>query len=100
MKEIILVEGEIDFNILNQNLFNNNSLIITFDFESHKSLNKIPHKTIEEYFSEEDKKEIDDLALNLGTNWYKDKKIIEYQKFYSEDNIKEITMKPNTKLRD
>jgi hypothetical protein len=75
MKEIILVEGEIDFNILNQNLFNNNSLIITFDFESHKSLNKIPHKTIEEYFSEEDKKEIDELALNLGTNWYKNKKI-------------------------
>ena len=75
MKEIILVEGKIDFNILNQNLFNNNSLIISFDFESHKSLNKIPHKTIEEYFSEEDKKEIDDLALNLGTNWYKDKQI-------------------------
>jgi len=75
MKEIILVEGKIDFNILNQNLFNNNSLIISFDFESHKSLNKIPHKTIEEYFSEEDKKEIDDLALNLGTNWYKNKKI-------------------------
>jgi len=77
MNEIILVEGKIDFNILDQNLLNDNLLVVSFDFESHKSLNEnnIKHKLVEEYFSEEDKKEIDDLALNLGTNWYKDKQI-------------------------
>ena len=77
MNEIILVEGKIDFNILDQNLLNDNLLVVSFDFESHKSLNEnnIKHKLVEEYFSEGDKKEIDDLALNLGTNWYKDKQI-------------------------
>ena len=83
MDEIILVEGKIDFNILDQNLFNNNLLVVSFDFESHKSLNEnnIKHKLVEEYFSEEDKLEIDNLSLKLGTTWYKDKKIIEYQKY-------------------
>ena len=83
MNEIILVEGKIDFNILDQNLFNNNLLVVSFDFESHKSLNEnnIKHKLVEEYFSEEDKLEIDNLSLKLGTTWYKDKKIIEYQKY-------------------
>ena len=76
MNEIILVEGKIDFNILDRNLFNNNLLVVSFDFESHKSLNEnnIKHKLVEEYFSEEDKLEIDNLSLKLGITWYKHKK--------------------------
>jgi hypothetical protein len=88
MNEIILVEGKIDFNILDRNLFNNNLLVVSFDFESHKSLNEnnIKHKLVEEYFSEEDKLEIDNLSLKLGITWYKHKKIMEYQK-YEEINL-------------
>ena len=54
MKEIILVEGDIDFSIINKNLFKNDSLVISFDFNSHKSLNEnnIKHKLVEEYFDD------------------------------------------------
>lgn len=88
MNEIILVEGKIDFSIIHKKIFENNSLVVSFDFESHKTLNEngIKHKLVEEYFSEEDKLEIDNLSLKLGTTWYKDKKMIEYQK-YEEINL-------------
>ncbi len=83
MNKLILVEGVIDFKIINKKLFDNNSIVISFDYLSHKSLkdNNIEHKLVEEYFSEEDKNEIDELTLKFTTSWYKDKKIEEYLKF-------------------
>lgn len=77
MKELILVDGIIDFKIINRNLFQNDSTIVSFDFDSHKSLddNKIKHKLVEDYFSEKDKLELDQLSLKFATSWYKDKKI-------------------------
>ena len=83
MKELILVEGIIDFKIINRNLFNNDSIVVSFDYFSHKSLNdyNIKHKLVEEYFSEEDKFEIDQLSLKFGTSWYKDEKIKKYLEF-------------------
>ena len=83
MNEIILVEGDIDFGIINKNLFKNDSLVISFDFNAHKSLNEnnIKHKLVEEYFTEEDKLEIDNFALKLGTTWYKDESIEKYLEY-------------------
>ena len=83
MKELILVEGIIDFKIINRNLFNNDSIIVSFDYFSHRSLNdnNIKHRLVEEYFSEEDKFEIDQLSLKFGTSWYKDEKIKKYLEF-------------------
>ena len=83
MKELILVEGSIDFGIINRNLFNNDSIVISFDYYSHKSLNdnSIKHKLVEEYFSEENKFEIDELSLKLAISWYKDENIKKYLEF-------------------
>ena len=83
MQELILVEGIIDFEIINRNLFNNDSIVVSFDYHSHKSLNdnNIKHKLVEEYFSEEDKSEIDQLSLKFATSWYKDEKIKKYLEF-------------------
>lgn len=87
IKTLVLVEGKIDYNILKLELLKN-SIIITLDFHSHKSLSekKITHNFVEDYFNEKDKKQIDDLALNLGTNWYKDKTIEKILK-YNELNL-------------
>ena len=74
IKTLVLVDGKIDFNILKSEYLKD-SIVITFDYYSHKSLSekKIEHNNVEDYFNEKDKKQIDDLALKLGTNWYKDK---------------------------
>ena len=87
IETLVLVEGKIDYNILKLELLKN-SIIITLDFHSHKSLSekKITHNFVEDYFNEKDKKQIDDLALNLGTNWYKDKTIEKILK-YNELNL-------------
>ena len=76
IKTLVLVDGKIDFNILKSEYLKD-SIVITFDYYSHKSLSekKIEHNYVEDYFNEKDKKQIDDLALKLGTNWYKDKTI-------------------------
>lgn len=83
MNEIILVEGKLDFSIINKNLFKNDSLVVSFDFNSHKVLNEnnIKHKLVEEYFSEDDKLEIDNFSLKLGTTWYKAKSIEKYLEY-------------------
>ncbi len=83
MHEIILVEGKIDFDIIDKKLFKNTSLVVSFDFDSHKSLNEsnIKHNLVEEYFSKEDKSKIDDLSLRLGTSWYRDSEIEEFLKY-------------------
>src|SRR3989344_9304827 len=83
MQELILVEVIIDFQIINRNLFNNDSIVVSFDYHSHKSLNdnNIKHKLVEEYFSEDDKYEIDQLSLKFATSWYKDEKIKKYLEF-------------------
>ena len=83
MNKLILVEGVIDFKIINKKLFDNNSIAISFDYLSHKSLkdNNIEHKLVEEYFSKEDKNKIDELTLKFTTTWYKDEKIKKYLEF-------------------
>jgi hypothetical protein len=87
MKTLVLVEGKIDFSILKLEILKN-SIIITFDINSHKSLSekKITHNFVEDYFNEKDKKEIDDLALYLGINWHKHKTIEKNLK-YNELNL-------------
>ena len=82
IKTLVLVDGKIDFNILKSEYLKD-SIVISFDYLSHKSLkdNNIEHKLVEEYFSEEDKNEIDELTLKFTTSWYKDKKNEEYLKF-------------------
>lgn len=80
MNELILVDGIIDFKIIKKELFNKNSTIVSFDYDSHKSLidNNIKHKLVEEYFSDKDKLELDQLSLKLATSWYKDENIRKY----------------------
>jgi len=90
MKTLVLVEGKIDFNILKSEYLKD-STVISFDFDSHKDLSKkkINHNLVEDYFNEKDKKQIDDLALNLGINWYKNK-TIEKILNYDELNLGEL----------
>mgnify|MGYP006138200533 CR=1 FL=1 len=77
MKEILLVEGDIDFELILTENLEKDCKIISFDYFSHKSLNerKIPHKKIEEFFEKTDVEEIENFSLKLATNWYNDKNI-------------------------
>ncbi len=83
MKELILVDGIVDFKIINRDLFQNDSTVVSFDFDAHKSLddNKIKHILVEDYFSEKDKLELDELSLKFTTSWHKDKKIEKWIEF-------------------
>lgn len=83
MNEIILVEGDINFESIDKEIFDNKKLVVSFDYKSHKSLteNNIEHKLVEEFFLEDDKAEIDLFSLKLGISWYKDKKLKSYLEY-------------------
>lgn len=71
---LVLVEGYDDVELLKSIILSSNDAkIISFDFHAHKSLNKseIPHYLVEEYFSKNDESKIDNLALELATQWHK-----------------------------
>lgn len=80
---MILVEGKVDLRHIDKNIFNKDSLIICFDYDSHNSLlnNQIKHKLIEDYFTDEEIKELDELTLKFSTLWYKEKEIEKYLKY-------------------
>ncbi len=58
-------------------LHNENNLIISLDYQSHKQLENlnIKHTPFEKYFNEIDFKLIDDTTFKINTTWYKSKKI-------------------------
>lgn len=71
---LILVEGLDDVETLKNIIISSKNVkIISFDFYAHKALQKlgISHNLIEEYFSKEDESKIDNLAVDLTTNWHK-----------------------------
>lgn len=71
-KKLILLEGEEDIKNL-EKLITNDSIVICFDYESHKILENtnVKHSKIEEYFTNKDEMKIDQKAVELTTNWYK-----------------------------
>lgn len=88
MSETLILVGNNDDPkwINNTRLELNSTKIITFDFLIHRSLKKlnISHDLIENYFSEDDKSKIDNLAIELATTWYKHTdltKNLEYKEF-------------------
>jgi len=81
-KNIFLLDSQINFSEINY-LDNNDSQIITFDFDSHDALkkNSVPHLISDTFLS---KKELLDIQKNayLLSDWYKEetlKKNIEYE---------------------
>ena len=84
IENLIFVEGKEDVYSLKKFFNSTNMKIISFDFESHKLLDRmqIKHNFVEEYFSEHDKLLMDNKALTLTTDWYKHKelkKMLEYR---------------------
>ena len=73
LETLILVEGTDDVDIL-KDLINSSkdTKIISFDFYAHKTLQKlgIPHNQVEEYFNTNDESYIDNLSVELTSNWY------------------------------
>lgn len=70
VKKIVLVEGKGDVEDLKKDM--KDSKVISFDFESHKSLKNygINHTFVEEYFSKNDEELIDNKTIELTTRWY------------------------------
>ena len=82
---LIIVEGNSDIESLKNDFTDsNNTKIISFDFNAHKSLSNsnISHCLMEDYISKEDENKIDELSVEFTSNWYKSKnisKFLEYQ---------------------
>lgn len=85
---IVFVEGKLDVGLIKPELLNNKNTIISLDYNSHKLLNQsnINHKLIEDYFNNDDKLIIDNLAFKLGISWYTEKNISKYLE-YEEFNL-------------
>lgn len=80
---VVFVEGKSDVGLIKPELLNNKNTIISLDYNSHKLLNQsnINHKLIEDYFNNDDKLIIDDLAFKLGISWYTEENISEYLEY-------------------
>lgn len=98
-KRIIILEGNKD--VQNLNLSHDvlpEGKIFSFDFKSHKSLEKlkIPHNLVEDFFTDSDEKLIDGKTMDFVLNWYKeiDLKKLLYVKGISMGNLVEIEI-PN-----
>lgn len=78
LSKIILVEGIKDVEEI-KSIYSSTVKVISFDYEAHKLLNElnIKHELVEDYFSPQDEYDIDTKALELTTQWYKHKSIIE-----------------------
>jgi len=90
-KQIILVEGKEDIEILKKKLQTNNSKIICFDFLAHEDLEKlrIKHDIIEDYLDENDKEKLDLLAVEFSKKWHRIDSIKQWLE-YNEINVGEI----------
>ena len=83
MGVIVFVEGKSDVRLIKPELLNNKNKIISLDYNSHKLLNQlnISHKLIEDYFNNDDKLMIDNLAFKLGISWYTEENIAKYLEY-------------------
>ena len=86
LKTLILVSGEIENYEKIFHLSNNGALIISFDYFSHKALNRlnIPHYTIDNFLTDDDYSFIDFKSIDISQKWYKDK---ELQNYLTYDSI-------------
>ncbi|TAK15952.1 MAG: hypothetical protein EPO37_09310, partial [Nitrosarchaeum sp.] len=81
MTNIIILLGNLeDITKLDELIKNPNSKKICFDYQSHKILtqNGIECTFVEEYFDEKDQILLDELTIQITTNWYKNKDIIRF----------------------
>ena len=81
-KKLILVEGKEDIKNLEKQI-TDESIVVCFDYESHEklSIKNLKHNKLDDYLSNVDEEHIDQKAVELTTNWYKDntvKKYLEY----------------------
>ncbi len=76
MNKIILLKNH--FNIterISKIIRNENNLIISLDYNSHKQLNdlKIKHIPFENYLDQNDFQLIDDTTFKINTSWHENK---------------------------
>ena len=81
-KKLILIEGKEDIKNLEKQI-TDESIVVCFDYESHEklSIKNLKHNKLDDYLSNVDEEHIDQKAVELTTNWYKDntvKKYLEY----------------------
>lgn len=88
---MILVEGKEDVYLLKKFVNSIDTKIISFDFESHKLLDRmqIKHHLVEEYFDEKDQMLVDEFTVQITTNWHKNEDIIKFIE-YQGVNIGEL----------
>lgn len=81
---MIFVEGKEDVYSLKKIINSIDTKIISFDFESHKLLDRmqIKHHLVEEYFDEKDQILVDEFAIQISTNWYTNKDIINFLEYH------------------
>jgi len=94
-RKILILEGNDDIKNLNMSSDElHNIKIFSFDFYAHKSLEKlkIPHELVENYFTDYDKKLVDEKTFDFVLNWYKaiDPEKLLFVKGLSMGNLLEI----------
>jgi len=83
--KIVLVEGKEDVEDLKKEVKDSETKIISFDFESHKSLKNygLKHTFVEEYLSKNDEELLDKKTVELTIGWYRHpeiEKLLEFNK--------------------
>jgi len=88
LKQIILIEGEKEFEIIKSKKNLSEFLIIGFDYIAINLLekNQIKHNRCDEYFNEDDKIMLDNFSIELSKSWYKVDRISKYLE-YNELNL-------------
>ena len=81
-KKLILIEGNEDVKNI-EKLITNESVVVCFDYQSHEKLTakNLKHNKLDDYLTNEDEKSIDQKAVDLTINWYKDDKIKKYLEY-------------------
>ena len=81
-KKLILVEGKEDIKNLEKHI-TDESIVVCFDYESHEklSIKNLKHNKLDDYLSNVDEEYIDQKAVELTTNWYKDNTIKKYLEY-------------------
>lgn len=77
-KTLIIIKNNFKETAQTSKILNNeNNLIISLDYQSHKQLENlnIKHTPFEKYFNETDFKLIDDTTFKINTTWHKNEKI-------------------------
>ena len=89
-KTIILIDSSFKFEEIKQFDKTNNSIIITFDYESHKKLSeaKIQHEISDTYLEESDISTIQEESYRFS-NWFDEPSIIK-SLLYEDHNLGEL----------